>query len=207
MRAFTPEKPTELKLLYISLTTIQSLPSVTMLDPFLSNESSDEEDDDDEGLAPGEIRLKLERRQQREDERERRALNAATASACCTVVLNDKGTRIGAELWVGGGIIVTHSLFPGRPCLLTTADLVPDAYHAAHATVHFNGAAAPQTAKLASADFLVVSSDASLLDEFPPGEIPLAKGISYSMVRAVGRSGLLGRPGRCTGTLPPPRGL
>jgi hypothetical protein len=155
-----------------------------MLDPYLSDESSDDDDDDDEGLTPGEIRLKLERRQQREDERERRALNAATASACCTVVLNDKGTRLGAELRVGGGIIVTHSSFPGRPCLLTTAGMVPDAYHAAHATVHFNGAVAPTTAKLASGDFFVVSSDASLLDDFPPGEIPLAKGISYSIVRA-----------------------
>jgi len=151
-----------------------------MFEPYISDNSSS---DDGEDLTPGEIRMKLERQRQREEDREKRAMNAATMSACCTVVLNDKGTRIGAELWVGGGIIVTHSSFPGRPCLLTTADMVPDAYHAAHATVYFNGTVEPHSVKLASADFLVVSSDESLLDEFPPGEAAFASGISYAMVR------------------------
>jgi hypothetical protein len=61
--------------------------------------------------------------------------------------------------------------------------MVPDAYHAAHATVYFNGSVEPQSLKLASTDFLVVSSDESLLDEFPPGETSFAKEINYSMVR------------------------
>ena len=140
--------------------------------------SSDDEEDDAEDLSMGEL-------QRRKETRELRRLLRAFEDACVSVVLNDKGTRLGAELWRGGGVIVStpHCVVP---CLLTTAATVPDAYHAAHASVYFrsNGGAAPVRVRLSPETLLVVASGGAddLIDDFPPEEVPLVSGTNYSLV-------------------------
>ena len=145
---------------------------------------SDFDSDDDSlsslELTPGERRHREERKERRRLAKERAARDAAVHRASVAVRLEDKGTRLGSELWVASGCVVTTRHCP-MPCLLTLASTIPDPYNGAHATVYFSGGS---TAKLACDEFFVSSGGeigGMLIEDFDPAVIPVAALANYSL--------------------------
>ena len=151
------------------------------------------EPEEDELLSPREIRRRAESKEAKHRSQELEARDAAAVRSAVTVVLRDKGTQMGCELWRAGGVIVRH-VHCSKPCLLTTSAAIPDAYHAGHATVYFSphmdGSSAITevvTVKLAHEEFMVVCNGQldPVTAEFPIDERIAAKAANYCIIALV----------------------
>jgi len=99
---------------------------------------------------------------------EPRKTEAIIESAIVSLILRDKGTRLGCELWRASGLIVKTKHFD-QPVVLTTASTLPDSYHSVHATVYFNPPDEHSEAlstTLAPAKFFVSSAMNNVVENF-----------------------------------------
>jgi hypothetical protein len=144
---------------------------------------SDSEDDIGlEELSPGEVRLYEEKKRLKAERAEQKARDQQVESCAATVILFDKGTRLGCELWDGSGLIVRHPACD-RPCFLSTGDAIPDAYHAAHAVVFLSpGDSGSITVKLDAAHFFISTWKDPLIDDFPVEDKRSGRQANYCIV-------------------------